>query len=139
MGRGRVKNLGGHDKADDLTLDAGLVTPIAQVSVGDYVWKDTDHDGIQDSGEPGIKGVVLTIKDESGQRGDRCARPPGGLGHDRRQRLLPVPAAPGRPHLTRCRSIRPPLRPHWPAWRRPWLTRAGTPRLTPPPARPPRC
>ena len=63
---GVSKNLGGHDKADDPTLDAGLIKPIAQVSVGDYVWKDTDHDGIQDSGEPGIKGVVLTIKDESG-------------------------------------------------------------------------
>ena len=53
---GVSKNLGGHDKADDPTLDAGLIKPIAQVSVGDYVWKDTDHDGIQDSGEPGIKG-----------------------------------------------------------------------------------
>jgi len=63
---GVSKNLGGHDKADDPTLDAGLIEPIAQVSVGDYVWKDADHDGIQDSGEPGIKGVVLTIKDESG-------------------------------------------------------------------------
>ena len=63
---GVSKNLGGHDKADDPTLDAGLIKPIPQVSVGDYVWKDTDNDGIQDSGEPGIKGVVLTIKDESG-------------------------------------------------------------------------
>lgn len=63
---GVSKNLGGHDKADDPTLDAGLIVPIPQVSVGDYVWKDADHDGIQDSGEPGIKGVVLTIKDESG-------------------------------------------------------------------------
>lgn len=58
------KNLGGHDKADDPTLDAGLVKPIPQVSVGDYDL--LNHDGIQAAGEPGIKGVVLTIKDESG-------------------------------------------------------------------------
>ena len=65
--QGTSKNLGGHNVADDPTLDAGLVVPIPQVSVGDYVWKDLDKDGIQDSGEPGIQGVVLTIKDETGQ------------------------------------------------------------------------
>ncbi len=64
--QGVSKNLGGHDKADDPTLDAGLIVPIPQVSVGDYVWKDVNHNGIQDSGEPGIPGVVLTIKDETG-------------------------------------------------------------------------
>ena len=51
------------DGASDLTLDFGYVKP---VTVGDYVWKDTNHDGRQTTGEPGIPGVVLTITDASG-------------------------------------------------------------------------
>ena len=35
----------------DLTLDFGFVQP---VFVGDFVWSDTNGDGIQDAGEPGI-------------------------------------------------------------------------------------
>ncbi|HEX4796237.1 MAG TPA: SdrD B-like domain-containing protein, partial [Humisphaera sp.] len=31
------------------------------VTVGDFVWNDTNHDGIQNSGEPGINGVTLTL------------------------------------------------------------------------------
>ncbi|HAK78226.1 MAG TPA: hypothetical protein DCM71_15265, partial [Runella sp.] len=30
-------------------------------SLGDYVWKDSNNNGIQDSGEPGVKGVVLQL------------------------------------------------------------------------------
>ena len=45
--------------ASDLTLDFGFVVPL--VSVGDLVWFDEDHDGVQDSDEPGIAGVTLTI------------------------------------------------------------------------------
>ncbi|WP_192497555.1 SdrD B-like domain-containing protein [Pseudoclavibacter sp. CFCC 11306] len=55
--------------AKDLTLDFGFVTkpvPAPSVSVGDYVWKDADGDGVQDAGESGIDGVVLTIKDPKG-------------------------------------------------------------------------
>lgn len=37
------------------------IVPLRSVSVGDYVWVDTDRDGRQDPGEPGIPGVVLTI------------------------------------------------------------------------------
>ena len=37
------------------------------VSVGDYVWVDTNHDGRQDSGEPGIPGVVLEITGPDGR------------------------------------------------------------------------
>lgn len=29
--------------------------------IGDFVWKDTDGDGIQDTGEPGISGVELNL------------------------------------------------------------------------------
>ena len=31
------------------------------VSLGNFVWLDSDRDGIQDEGEPGIEGVVLTL------------------------------------------------------------------------------
>jgi hypothetical protein len=48
----------------DPTLDFGFVKP--KVSVGNYVWLDTNRDGIQDNGEAGIAGVVLTIKKADG-------------------------------------------------------------------------
>ena len=44
------------DGGEDLTLDFGFVGK--SVSVGDYVWLDTDLDGRQETGEPGIPGVV---------------------------------------------------------------------------------
>ena len=43
----------------DPTWDAGVV--LKAVSVGDLVWVDTNRDGRQDPGEPGIRGVVLDI------------------------------------------------------------------------------
>ncbi|MDQ6522996.1 SdrD B-like domain-containing protein [Nocardioides sp. LHD-245] len=49
----------------DMTLDFGFVP--AKVSVGDLVWADTDRDGVQDAGEPGIEGVVLTIVGPDGE------------------------------------------------------------------------
>jgi uncharacterized repeat protein (TIGR01451 family) len=49
----------------DLSLDFGFVRPA--VSVGDFVWVDTDRDGIQDAGEPGISGVTVTLSRTDGQ------------------------------------------------------------------------
>ncbi|SNU02602.1 Cna protein B-type domain-containing protein [Ruaniaceae bacterium KH17] len=46
------------------TLDAGLV---GLVSVGDYVWFDTDGNGRQDDGEPGIPDVWLSVLGPEGQ------------------------------------------------------------------------
>ncbi|MGE3619490.1 MAG: SdrD B-like domain-containing protein [Acidimicrobiia bacterium] len=43
------------------------IVPLKSVSVGDYVWVDTDRDGRQDPGEPGIPGVVLTIVGPDGE------------------------------------------------------------------------
>jgi uncharacterized surface anchored protein len=42
----------------DQTFDAGFYQP---VTIGDFVWADTDGDGVQDAGEPGIPGVTVTI------------------------------------------------------------------------------
>ena len=48
----------------DYTLDAGVYIPAA---VGDYVWIDTDGDGIQDAGEStGVPGVTVVLYDSNG-------------------------------------------------------------------------
>ncbi|WP_026460327.1 DUF5979 domain-containing protein [Schaalia suimastitidis] len=52
------------DGAEDLTLDFGFVK--AKVSVGDFVWLDTDRDGKQDDDEPGLGGVTLTVTGPDG-------------------------------------------------------------------------
>ena len=52
------------DGAVDNTLDFGFYK--ASVSVGDFVWLDANRNGIQDAGESGIPGVVLTITDPNG-------------------------------------------------------------------------
>ncbi|SOD93304.1 conserved repeat domain-containing protein/gliding motility-associated C-terminal domain-containing protein [Spirosoma fluviale] len=41
------------------TVDAGYFMPTA--SLGDFVFEDTNKDGIQQPGEPGIPGVVVTL------------------------------------------------------------------------------
>ena len=41
------------------TLDAGFYIPSA--SLGDFVFTDTNKDGIQEPGEPGIPGVIVTL------------------------------------------------------------------------------
>ena len=55
-------NLG--TSATNLTIDAGMYRP---ASLGDFVWYDINNNGIQDSGEPGIQGVVATL---NGTKGD---------------------------------------------------------------------
>ncbi len=48
------------DGENDLTWDAGIYRP---VTVGDRVWEDQNGNGIQDEGEPGVPGVVVTVYD----------------------------------------------------------------------------
>jgi SdrD B-like domain/Secretion system C-terminal sorting domain len=47
-------------------IDAGLIlrTPPVPSSIGDRVWFDTNGDGNQDSGEPGVAGVTVTLYDQ---------------------------------------------------------------------------
>jgi protocatechuate 3,4-dioxygenase beta subunit len=49
----------GQNKKD---VDAGINTP-QLASVGNYVWNDSDNDGIQDATEKGIAGVKVTLYD----------------------------------------------------------------------------
>ena len=48
----------------DATNDSATATTTAfppKVAVGNFVWLDTDRDGIQDAGEPGIAGVTVKL------------------------------------------------------------------------------
>ncbi|HND86836.1 MAG TPA: SdrD B-like domain-containing protein, partial [Saprospiraceae bacterium] len=48
---------------DDRSWDGGYYVP---ARLGDFVWNDLDGDGVQDSGEPGIPGVVVTLTGNTG-------------------------------------------------------------------------
>ncbi len=52
----------GASQADN-TLDFGVVP---KVSVGDYVWYDVNHDGLQDSTDIPLQGVTLTLTKADG-------------------------------------------------------------------------
>ena len=60
--------------ADDTTarmlaaepLKVGIIVPFAGVSVGDYVWLDSNRDGLQSPGEAPIKDVKVELLDASG-------------------------------------------------------------------------
>ena len=46
------------------TIDAGIYpTPVLYGSVGDFVWNDVNHDGIQDGSETGIPDVTVQLYD----------------------------------------------------------------------------
>ncbi|HMQ26992.1 MAG TPA: SdrD B-like domain-containing protein, partial [Acidimicrobiales bacterium] len=47
-------------------------------SLGDRVWSDLDHDGVQDPGEPGLDGVTVTLYDGSGGMLAAQVSGPGG-------------------------------------------------------------
>jgi hypothetical protein len=49
-------------------IDAGMIfnTPTASNSLGDRVWFDTNNNGVQDAGEPGVAGVVVTLYASNG-------------------------------------------------------------------------
>ncbi|MFW2383844.1 MAG: SdrD B-like domain-containing protein, partial [Acidimicrobiales bacterium] len=50
------------DDSGDLTIDAGLYTPI---DLGDRVWEDLDADGVQDAGESGLAGVTVQLRNSA--------------------------------------------------------------------------
>lgn len=62
-GRTSQVTLGSSNRVD-LSLDAGLVG--LRGALGNYVWNDINKDGIQDSNEPAIPGVTVSLFDGSG-------------------------------------------------------------------------
>ena len=61
-GKTAVVSLAG---ANNPTVDAGLFleTGAAAARIGDHVWYDTNHDGLQTQGEPGLAGVTVKLWD----------------------------------------------------------------------------
>lgn len=56
----------------DLTWDAGIIKVYG--AIGDYVWYDDDHDGIQDEDEKGVAGVPVVLEmNTSGNSRDESA------------------------------------------------------------------
>ncbi len=53
------------DNSSNFTIDFGYNAPCTG-KIGDFVWSDTNANGIQDSGEPGINGVKVNLFDASG-------------------------------------------------------------------------
>ncbi|RSM45451.1 DUF11 domain-containing protein [Amycolatopsis balhimycina DSM 5908] len=53
------RTLGGKGR-EDFTVDLGLAPPTNRI--GDFAWADTDGNGRQDPGEPGLAGVKVTLK-----------------------------------------------------------------------------
>ena len=56
----------------NLTVDAGVVPSSSPytggpVGMGNYVWIDTNSNGIQDAGEPPLEGVIITLLTSAGQ------------------------------------------------------------------------
>ena len=49
--------------SDDLTIDAGFYQT---ASLGDFVWNDTNQNGVQDSGEAGVSGLTVRLLDGTG-------------------------------------------------------------------------
>ena len=62
------------NNANDYTIDSGFHKPDeqeppkeeAKYEIGDYVWEDSNKDGIQNSNERGIQGVTVILKGEDG-------------------------------------------------------------------------
>ncbi|UEX90156.1 SdrD B-like domain-containing protein [Staphylococcus ratti] len=69
---GQVKEVTIND-ADNFTIDSGFYQPApepkpapATYKLGDYVWNDSNKDGIQNSNEMGIPGVTVTLTKPDG-------------------------------------------------------------------------
>ncbi len=51
---------------DNLDVDAGIYNAAALGSIGDFVWFDTNNNGLQDVGEAGVIGIMVTLYNDSG-------------------------------------------------------------------------
>ncbi len=48
-------------RGDQRDLDIGLIRLLSVGQIGDQVWDDTNHNGVQDAGEPGHAGYAVTL------------------------------------------------------------------------------
>jgi protocatechuate 3,4-dioxygenase beta subunit len=56
-------NLGAGE--DKMSVDMGIAPAAGLASLGNYVWFDLNQDGLQNTGEPGVPGVTVTLYDAS--------------------------------------------------------------------------
>ena len=49
-----------------ITYDTEVVCPNPPIEIGNYVWEDTDGDGIQEAGEPGMPGIAVQLFSDTG-------------------------------------------------------------------------
>ncbi|HUN16073.1 MAG TPA: SdrD B-like domain-containing protein, partial [Saprospiraceae bacterium] len=67
-----ITGLHGANTTSDVTLVSGQNYPDLDAGyylnnvIGNYVWNDVDRDGVQEAGEPGINGVVVTLYSSTG-------------------------------------------------------------------------
>ncbi len=54
----------GKDGGDEDDHDVATVTLTALAEIGDYVWYDTNYNGIQEDGEAAVEGVTVNLYDE---------------------------------------------------------------------------
>ena len=80
---GLTSTTGGEQRADSLVdtnvlaYDFGYAVPT--IDVGDRVWLDSNGDGVQDPGEPGLDGVLVHLLDPSGGLARGTATSGGGF------------------------------------------------------------
>lgn len=63
---GTTANINLATGATDLTNDAGLCPVLEKAELGDYVWLDTNYDGIQNDGATGIPGLTVELYTSAG-------------------------------------------------------------------------
>lgn len=56
---------GGTLQDDEACAELKVLPPVP-MSVGDYIWEDTDQNGKQDAGETALEGVTVTLLDKDG-------------------------------------------------------------------------
>ena len=62
-----------HDPSWDLGINS------IEVSLGDYVWKDLNRDGLQTTGEPGVSNITVYLLDATGARLDTTTTDASGF------------------------------------------------------------
>ncbi|WP_410637638.1 SdrD B-like domain-containing protein [Amycolatopsis sp. lyj-346] len=71
----------GRPSHEDFAADLGLLSPTNRI--GDFAWADTDANGLQDAGEPGLAGVKAVLKDADGKElASVVTGPDGAYGFD---------------------------------------------------------
>ncbi len=67
-GFGKIEVVGMHNSPNKLNFDNLIVPEICspcENKIGDFIWHDTNINGIQDAGEPGIPSVVVELLDSN--------------------------------------------------------------------------